>query len=1120
MRIEDRLIGLATEFKNQHDKFLSLGMQAKSVEDKYDALSKEIKMKYEQKKRAKEQLKETIYKYYRIAKENTSNEIRANDVALIPDIAKINNLVNEIDITKDDDLKAREVVSLVSKYISYVNREISMLAGEEKAEQRKNDELKATAMNRMYAERQKLLDGCKKYLSSDNVLTLVQLLGLIEKEYEIGANYFANWKPATKKVDTMLYGYRKYHVDCPAFLLDDMSRIFGKHFDKSRSLIDFPCGYDMGKTNVFDIEYTDKTAGEVADGIKSWILNLLKYYKPSELRVTLIDQIHYSPGILGKLSALITAKNSLISKVPYDENDLRLEIAKLANYYRDVENLIGYSTVREYNTKKENVKKIPERLFIINRNDQVSTGYEKAELMYILNNAEKFGITVIIMTRKRDIEQKTRNSINLPNTKFIKTDANGNLYIFDNGNWIAFSINKLSCDIPADFIQKILKETTPVEIGTKYPKRFQITTPKKSIGKHKDITIPFAVDNNDKAVYCNFDNENFAAFMMGSSRSGKSTLLHVMISHLVMNYHPDELELWLVDLKMNEFSLYANVCPPHLKYLLLEKSPDLVYDLLDKLTEELEKRKIVFSRNDWKKITDVPINVYMPVIFVIIDEFAQMSQIIKNDNGRGYAGVLENLLRQGGGYGFKFIFADQTYTTGVEGLTDPAREQIQLRFALYNNNRSEIRHTLYLSDNQITTQVDEWISTMPVYHTLFKWRDEKQKIHVDLLRNMYIESDAKGSNKYISEVINTVNSKIKAVPYGTVTTDNTYIYRMPVCINGSHPRTIQSLSQAYAEYESRLKGNGYFPEDTLIYQGVPCSFNLVKPFLLKNTSSENIFIIKDRAGKLGYQMSVLLSILKSFMRNSGEIEVWAHYRSGLYAEYGSLLSKKCTVITDLLGICRRAEAIKNDILSGKKSNKMVVVLGYEYICDELENLSLLQSYANKNTNQSVVDSDDDFPKTAGELKKLVDNTPDKNEKARIIAKFNQYVNNYNNKQGENINNSPKVPSTSLSDIKDTIKLLLRIAPQFGVHFTFCFEDTSGFIKLRMPENDIIHKIYMAIAPVEARAIGMKNAGTLREGTSLYFNGAEEVTFRPHIHYEVPYPKWKISSTGEVVEDFK
>lgn len=106
---------------------------------------------------------------------------------------------------------------------------------------------------------------------------------------------------------------------------------------------------------------------------------------------------------------------------------------------------------------------------------------------------------------------------------------------------------------------------------------------------------------------------------MGAAGSGKSTLLHTIISGLIMNYHPDEVELWLMDFKMLEFKRYVNHMPPHVKYILLEKSEDLVFDIIDHLTELLDRRQYRFSQNGWSKLTEVPPEENMPAVFVIID---------------------------------------------------------------------------------------------------------------------------------------------------------------------------------------------------------------------------------------------------------------------------------------------------------------------------------------------------------------------------------------------------------------------------------------------------------------------------------------------------------------------
>lgn len=48
------------------------------------------------------------------------------------------------------------------------------------------------------------------------------------------------------------------------------------------------------------------------------------------------------------------------------------------------------------------------------------------------------------------------------------------------------------------------------------------------------------------------------------------------IAGLIRNYHPDNVELWLADFKQLEFKRYIKHLPPHVKYVLLDESTELV----------------------------------------------------------------------------------------------------------------------------------------------------------------------------------------------------------------------------------------------------------------------------------------------------------------------------------------------------------------------------------------------------------------------------------------------------------------------------------------------------------------------------------------------------------------
>ena len=161
---------------------------------------------------------------------------------------------------------------------------------------------------------------------------------------------------------------------------------------------------------------------------------------------------------------------------------------------------------------------------------------------------------------------------------------------------------------------------------------------------------------------------------------------------------------------MSEFAQYINPLPPHVKYILLDESQELVYDLIDKLTDKMmERQRFFMTHKEMKKVENVPKEIYMPVIFVLFDEFSIMSQAVAESET--YKLKLQNLLAKGRALGIKFLFSSQTFTKGVAGLTATAKDQIQSRIAM-KNSKDEISETLQLSSSLKTEQVRNWLGCL------------------------------------------------------------------------------------------------------------------------------------------------------------------------------------------------------------------------------------------------------------------------------------------------------------------------------------------------------------------------------------------------------------------------
>ena len=486
-----------------------------------------------------------------------------------------------------------------------------------------------------------------------------------------------------------------------------------------------------------------------------------------------------------------------------------------------------------------------------------------------------------------------------------------------------------------------------------------------------------------------------------------------------------------------------------------------------------------------------------------------MSQILKETKGNGYGSdytiTLENLLAKGRALGMKFIFASQTYTTGISGLTETACKQIQMRFAM-KNTPDEIKQTLTISSNEITSEISQWISSLPAYETLFKWRDSNNRVRIGRFRNMYTEDGE------IEGLIQAINSEIKPLPKGSATNDKTYIDKKAVLIDGGEPKTFKSQIQAYKDYENSIDKDDIDENDTLIYAGVPCSFNLARPFLLCNGMSENILIAGgDRENKI----SVLLSIMNSYTRTGNPIEIWAHDRSATFKKYKNTVLSKRKQITDLEDICGEIAELRAKVQKRQFEGKLIAIFGYELLRNDMEILG-------EDADDYDIESDEpettDVDYSAYDMSELVNmfkeaTTEEEKEKIR------NYIQDYNSGVAAS---KPKKEAqkkkSKIYDAQEDVEWLIKRASNYGVHFVFCFEQAKDFLSLRLDEKSFQHKILFAMAKDESMSImNSRKANELEGGTCVYSDGKDAFTLRPHLYRGVPLNGWMIDDDGKIVQ---
>lgn len=1068
----------------------------------------EIELKYSNKEEANRTLYKDVRNYFDIVSDNTNKKIKEVGISPEkPDIEKLTALLQKVNLNSSYDPVADQVVNLVGSYLAYINKDLRDI------ERKKHDEL-ATIDVQFKKEVQKiqicngtLQKNCQEYLKGKDIQQLKRTFRAFRDGYAIFDTVYKNWSETQyKDRGAMLMGFQTQEMKIPNVLCTMFKQCMGIYYNEANNTLSVPTGYSTTHSQDIYAEYSILNEEQTKCGVQAVLLNYLRHFKLSHIKISIFDYVYYSNALLGPLSPLSGLKNGSIDSVPTNEKGIAEKLRILTDYYKnEIWPKLGSSSVFEYNQHVYEKERIPFRIIIINRDREKFFTANDSDVMFLQNNAQKLGITFIHLSKcevnggSKGTDREKKYLINAKDYIRIITDKEGKLYIENDIEWLPFRwlLNPLQT-LPAPMLEKITEALKPTIIGTKYFNRYKLHMPRRATGKRKPVKVPFAIRDDDTAVSCSFSNELFAVYMMGTTRSGKSTLLNTMAIDLCMNYHPDELELWLIDFGTVTFKRYIKNAPPHVKYVLLGNERDYVFDIVDHILKVMSQREFIFSQNGWEKITDVPLDIYMPYIFVMIDEFSDMSDILKSTKGEGYGSdytiKLGEILRKAAKYGFMFIFASQNYTSGVEGLTDAARKQIQQRIAL-KGSYQEIKATLEISNDQISPRIEQYMRDLPVYQSIFKTRSTEGILNIEHLYNIYAEG---------TEIDNALYTLLHSMMVNTdweQRSDNNYMNKKPVYIDGVTPCSYESQYPAYKENDynsSNVLSNG----DMLLYPGVPRSFHRIKPFRLSRGFSENILIA---GGNPENEFSILLSLYNYYKDTGKEVSIWAYERNSIYEKYKNIIPEEY-VVTDVRKVCSLIEDLKSNIKSATDKEQMIFVLGYEQFVIDME---ILMEDAEKYTSDVPQVQEN---KDAGDfsvVKKRIAATNDPEEKKRIVAEYNEYIRKYNEQQSLLKNNRQILGWKEMPYI-------IKRAPYYGTHFVFCFERAENAVQ-NLKMDLFKHKMLFSMSLENSINIsGTKKANLLKPTICLYTNGNEEFTFQAHLHKNVPCNGWKITDDDAIV----
>lgn len=497
--------------------------------------------------------------------------------------------------------------------------------------------------------------------------------------------------------------------------------------------------------------------------VQSVLLRMLATTAPGKLRFTVIDPIGLGQSV-SHLVALAKYDDSLVDgKVWSEPQHIEQRLALITEH---MENVIQkylrneYESVGQYNEKA----KVPVPYRVLTVFDFPANFSDNAtrRLLSIARNGPRCGVYTIVV---RDESQKSpygfsHHELEQYAMRCSYNEGHG-CWHWDEKPYDHFGL-RLWGEPPKEVAERLVREH-----GELFKDASRVSVPYSDLlagegldqspwsGSTKDrIKVPLGPKDAQSLQQLTFGESGSAhhAVVIGKTGSGKSNLMHVIITTLALKYSPEEIQLYLIDFKQGvEFKEYAEHALPHARVIAIKSEREFGISVLEGLNKELNRRGDQFrdlavnSIAAYRQKTGEP----LPRILLLVDEYQEFFSA--GDNIASQASqILDRLVRQGRSYGIHVMLGSQNLSGGRDAnLSSSTLNQMAIRIALQCSD-SDARQIL-ADDNPAARSLSR--PGEAVYNSdngrvegnsffqVAEIKDEERKSHLDRIRRL---ADSRG----------------------------------------------------------------------------------------------------------------------------------------------------------------------------------------------------------------------------------------------------------------------------------------------------------------------------------------------------------------------------------------
>ena len=828
------------------------------------------------------------------------------------------------------------------------------------------DESIVTRLKRFLGLRQKQLDEYNDlmdrldFLKSHNEEQLGEVNGQLDEKEERWSEYLEKYADSYRKIKKMYSDSQEqdwksyvqpeeeqtflYLGDLTADLetgdeaAEQIHEKIGNAWENDQ--IKCPCLFDLEQSVKLGIIYENEQQKDQAQAvIRSIICQVIRQYPLYRYQFTCLDYKGSGSSLreLRKLEEFVDTyaegiKTDLFQNryqmltVSATESAIADTLSWLEDYIDEVSRTIGgKETIYEYNKGAE--EKIPILFLLINDFPEGLGDNGLKKLQKILLNSERCGICVILSVSRfyeNNLEELMKNAgIKRHEYGMICCGQTEGELVFDVIRG-PFFINDMHMRMD-QYVESLLALLDAGKnIDNHFEAIFDKDGPLGQMDSTEFITVPFSVTPRGRIgeirlgsvdIYAN-------ALLSGRAGSGKSTLLHMLINSIMMNYTPEDVELWLVDYKMVEFYLYTKNTPPHIKFIGLDTSSEFSFAFIDHMRAELKRRLELFKASDCSNIVDYKKRFgkdSLARVVVIIDEFHVMTNQIQ---GTDYAVKLEEFLKEARAAGMICVFSDQVVSVGLRGLTEAGRMQITVRLAMANDDIHEIKEALAMADSKNVVIEQMARGEVTVKRAVEERNKDGQMVRttrIDKEKVIYISDEMR--DYMCSRIYNEYPKK-----------------ESPIVIDGS--RRVMADWNAIEKFDEEKRAEGR----PGLHLGIPSNLDRCFCIDLRRNYGQNVISVGDNTD---LQASILFHSIESFKRQKKyKIYIMADNGDDIYLKYESQLRKmekeeNIYLLDDYARICQTVDQLHQEMYSRRRrqSEEDILVLWLG-----LDNMALEFSY--------------------------------------------------------------------------------------------------------------------------------------------------------------------------------